>query len=47
MIAIRRRRSFEVGTAVLDRIALPLKLFFDFKSEGTLPPNLYEFYGDY
>ena len=47
VITIRRRRSFEVGGAVLDRIALPLKLFFDFESEGTLPPNLYEFYGDY
>lgn len=47
VIVIRRRRSFLGGALVLDRIALPRRLFFDLEPQEPLPDNLYEFYGDY
>ena len=47
VIAIHRRRSFSGNARVLDRIALPQRLFFGFEPQETLPGNLYEFYGDY
>jgi len=47
VIAIHRRRSFCGNARVLDRIALPQRLFFDLEPQEALPGNLYEFYGDY
>ena len=47
VIYIRRRRTFTGNALVLDRIALPQRLFFDLEPGEPLPTNLYEFYGDY
>jgi GntR family transcriptional regulator len=47
VIVIQRRRIFAGEARVLDRIALPQKVFFDLDPSDPLPGNLYEFYGDY
>lgn len=47
VIAIRRRRRYQGGAAVLDHIVLPRHLFFDLETSEPMPANLYEFYGDY
>jgi GntR family transcriptional regulator len=47
VIFIRRLRTFAGDARVLDQIALPQQVFFDFDQADPLPGNLYEFYGDY
>lgn len=47
VIEITRRRIFGTHARVLDRIAVPRHIFFDFDPEDELPCNLYEYFGDY